>query len=104
MLKIINKKPEEAAKIKDIIKLRVEKPEDVENLILSNFNIMMNMRVEEDEKIDFEDEESFEEECPMEENYNFDRENIVNECYIEKNECCRGLKDDECFEEFSYIK
>jgi hypothetical protein len=66
MLKIINKKPEEAAKIKDIIKLRVEKPEDVENLILSNFNIMMNMRVEEDEKIDFEDEE----ECPKEEEYN----------------------------------
>ena len=108
MLKIINKKPEEAAKIKDIIKSRVEKPEDVENLILSNFNIMMNMRVEEEEKIDFEDEEALEEECPMEEDYHFDRNNIINECYMEKEECmpeeCCFAEKDECFEEFSIKK
>ena len=48
MLKIVEKKPEEAEKIKNIIKSRVEKPEDVENLLLTNFNIMMNMKVEED--------------------------------------------------------
>ena len=48
MLKLVDKKPEEAEKIKNIIKSRVEKPEDVENLILTNFNIMMNMKVEED--------------------------------------------------------
>ena len=48
MLKIVEKKPEETEKIKNIIKSRVKKPEDVENLILTNFNVMMNMKVEED--------------------------------------------------------
>ena len=48
MMKIVDKKPEEAEKIKNIIKSRVKKKEDLENLLLTNFNIMMNMKVEED--------------------------------------------------------
>ena len=51
MLKIVEKKPEEAEKIKNIIKSRVKKPEDIENLLLTNFNIMMNMKVEEDSNL-----------------------------------------------------
>ena len=51
MLKIVEKKPEEAEKIKNIIKSRVKKQEDVENLLLTNFNIMMNMKVEEDSEL-----------------------------------------------------
>ena len=118
MLKIINKKPDEAAKIKDIIKSRVEKPEDVENLILSNFNIMMNMRIEEEEKIEFEEEECLaEEECPMEAEYPVEEEcfmanNIVNECYIEKpkfepppcGSAPRFLEEKNCDADFSYKK
>ena len=59
LLRIVNKNPEEAEKIKNIIKSRVKKPEDVENLILTNFNVMMNMKVEEDsdlKKIKMENE------------------------------------------------
>ena len=41
MLKLIEKNPEEAEKIKNIIKSRVKKAEDVENLLLTNFNIMI---------------------------------------------------------------
>ena len=52
ILKLIEKKPEEAEKIKNIIKTRVEKPEDVENILLTNFNIMMNMKVEEDKDLE----------------------------------------------------
>ena len=47
-------------KAKNIIKSTVKKPEDVENLLLTNFNIMMNMKVGEDkdlQKIKFEIEE-----------------------------------------------
>ena len=51
MLKIIDKKPEEAKKIRDIIKSRVKKSDDVENIFLTNFNIMMSMRVEEDKDL-----------------------------------------------------
>ena len=49
MIKLVEKKPDEAKKIKDIIKSRIEKPEEVENLLLINFNIMMNMTIEDDE-------------------------------------------------------
>ena len=66
MLKIVEKKPEETEKIKNIIKSRVKKPEDVENLILTNFNVMMNMKVEEDtdlQKIKMEKEMLFGIEC-----------------------------------------
>ena len=52
ILKLFDKQPEEAEKIKDIIKSRVKKAEDVENLLLTNFNIMMNMRVEEDKDLE----------------------------------------------------
>ena len=52
LLKLVEKNPEEAEKIKNIIKSRVKKVEDVENLLLTNFNIMMNMRVEEDKDLD----------------------------------------------------
>ena len=41
MLKLIEKNPEAAEKIKNIIKSRVKKAEDVENLLLTNFNIMI---------------------------------------------------------------
>ena len=77
MLRIVEKKPEEAEKIKNIIKSRVKKQEDVDNILLTNFNIMMNMRVEEDKDLEVikneiameEAEECFEEpieECAME--------------------------------------
>jgi hypothetical protein len=59
LLKLVNKNPEEAKKIRDIIQSRVKKPEDVENILLTNFNIMMNMRVEEDK--DLEGVKTFEE-------------------------------------------
>ena len=52
LLKLVNKNPEEAKKIRDIIKSRVKKPEDVENILLTNFNIMMNMRLEEDKDLE----------------------------------------------------
>ena len=52
LLKLIKKNPEEAKKIKDIIKSRVKKKEEIENIILTNFNIMMNMRVEEDKDLE----------------------------------------------------
>ena len=48
ILKIVEKNPKEAEKIRDIIKSRVKKQEDVEILLLTNFNIMMNMSVGED--------------------------------------------------------
>jgi len=79
ILKIVEKKPEEAEKIKNIIKSRVKKPEDVENLLLTNFNIMMNMKVEEDsnlidlkEKMEIKSKKKFRmnegvEECALEE-------------------------------------
>ena len=51
MLKIIDKKPEDAKKIRDIIKSRVKKSDEAENKLLTNFNIMMNMRVEEDDNL-----------------------------------------------------
>jgi hypothetical protein len=75
MLKIIEKKPEEAKKIRDIIKSRVKKPEEVENLLLTNFNIMMNMKVEEDSNLEVLKEEIEAEECCIE-----------NECYEEPRE------------------
>ena len=62
ILSIIDKKPDEAKKIRDIIKSRVKKAEDIENLLLTNFNIMMNMRVEEDKDL---------EDLIKEDNYNF---------------------------------
>ena len=87
MLKIVEKKPEEAEKIRDIIKSRVKKHEDVENLLLTNFNIMMNMKVEEDKDLEeIKDEikmECKEEEEPMEECFD---ECMVEEAFIEK-EC-----------------
>ena len=52
LLKLVDKKPEEAEKIKNIIKTRVKKSEEVENILLTNFNIMMNMRVEEDNDLE----------------------------------------------------
>ena len=52
ILKLIEKKPEEAEKLKNIIKSRVKKPEDLENILLTNFNIMMNMKVEEDKDLE----------------------------------------------------
>ena len=51
ILKIVEKRPDEAKKIRDIIKSRVKKLEDIESLLLLNFNIMMNMRVEEDKDL-----------------------------------------------------
>ena len=66
MLKIIEKKPEEAKKIRDIIKSRVKKPEEVENLLLTNFNIMMNMKVEVDSNLEMLKEEIEAEECCLE--------------------------------------
>ena len=75
MLKIIEKKPEEAKKIRDIIKSRVKKPEEVENLLLTNFNIMMNMKVEEDSNLEVLKEEIEAEECCIEK-----------ECYEEPQE------------------
>ena len=75
MLKIVEKKPEEAERIRDIIKSRVKKPEDVENLLLTNFNMMMNMKVEEDKdlldiKNEFEcEKDEIVEECCYEESY-----------------------------------
>ena len=62
ILSIIDKKPDEAKKIRDILKSRVKKAEDIENLLLTNFNIMMNMRVEEDKDL---------EDLIKEDNYNF---------------------------------
>ena len=92
MLKIVDKKPEEAEKIKNIIKSRVEKPEDVENLLLTNFNIMMNMKVEEDadlKEIKMEREkarknegrkmEYARDECLKEYCFNFDDEECADE-------------------------
>ena len=77
MLKIIDKKPEEAEKIKNIIKSRVKKPEDVENLILTNFNIMMNMKVEEDSDLTaIKEKMELEEERP--------KEDIIEECQEER--------------------
>ena len=86
MLKIVEKKPEEAKKIKDIIKSRVKKPEDVENILLTNFNIMMNMRVEEDkELLDIKDEMELEEEDQIcEECYCEGEDENANECYEER--------------------
>ena len=83
MLKIVDKKPKEAEKIKNVIKSRVKKPEDVENLMLTNFNIMMNMKVEEDSDLkelkmemeenmdmEMEKEEAMDEMIREEESYN----------------------------------
>jgi hypothetical protein len=61
MIKIVEKKPDEAKKIKDIIKSRIEKPEEIENLLFTNFNIMMNMIIDDDEinlKVCSDDEKS----------------------------------------------
>ena len=51
MIKIVEKKPDEAKKIKDIIKSRIEKPEEIENLLFTNFNIMMNMIIDDKKQL-----------------------------------------------------
>ena len=96
ILKLVEKKPEEAEKIKDIIKSRVKKPEDVENILLTNFDIMMNMRIEEDKdlldiKNEIECEEAMVEEClyersaPLREKFNaFNMNNNLNSI-----KCCK---------------
>ena len=89
MLKIIEKKPEEAQKIRDIIKSRVKKHEDVENLLLTNFNIMMNMKVEKDKDLEeieneIEKEEKEEEACA---DYCMDEEPMEKECCMIEREC-----------------
>ena len=52
ILKLVDKNPKEAEKIRDIIKSRVKKSDEAENILLTNFNIMMNMRVEEDKDLE----------------------------------------------------
>ena len=75
MLRIVEKKPKEAEKIKNIIKSRVKKPEDVENLLLTNFNIMMNMKVEEDSDL-------------TEIKKEIEREKLEREKFMRTEECC----------------
>ena len=73
MLKISEKNAEEAEKIRNIIKSRIRNTEEVENILLTNFNIMMNMCLEEEEKekerIDDEDIEEVKYKYMKEENY-----------------------------------
>ena len=52
MLKIVDSNKESAEKIKNIIKSRIKKPKDIENILLSNFSIMMNMRIDEDKDLE----------------------------------------------------
>ena len=92
MLKIVEKKPAEAEKIKNIIKSRVKKPEDVENLMLTNFNIMMNMKVEEDSdladiKVEMERDEEIqmqEEACDEVSEESLEEESIEEESFTKK--------------------
>ena len=89
MIKIIEKNPNEAKKIKDIIKSRIEKPEEVENLLLTNFNIMMNMTIEVDEDLEKEDITSL-----------YDKKTAKKKCkrrYIKnESENCVDIESDEC--------
>ena len=103
MIKLVEKKPDEAKKIKDIIKSRIEKPEEVENLLLTNFNIMMNMTIEDDEYLEKLQEENDDNDDVLE----------VEEKYCQKKqilcdydlECCNDdddekiLDDDEDYED-----
>ena len=92
MLKIVEKKPEDAEKIKNIIKSRVEKPEDVENLLLTNFNIMMNMKVEEDSDL-----KEIKERRMIDENQEYEMDMIPEYC-CEKMEIVDEEEDEkECF-------
>jgi len=81
MIKIVEKKPDEAKKIRDIIKSRIEKPEEIDNHLLTNFDIMMNMTIEDDENL-----KNLKEKKSKNENYNYNENKM--ERMEELEECC----------------